>query len=265
MPHCIVNRRLAFWVVVAAFMLSAAGVPRAADPPAETDAPPNPTDTHELYHGGGFDIAIPKEFIDDRPEEARAALETLSDRLEAASAKIPADRLDKLADVRFLIEWKPSRGRLAWTRAHYVTFANAFYWDSHYAGKEGSVEVLAESELIGPTGAWVTKCQPYWALHELAHAYHDRVLGAGNDKVRRAYNLAMERGLYDHVVTRYPVGFGALTWQKGRAYAATNEWEYFAELSVSFLATNPTFPHNRKDLRAHDPEGYELMVDAWER
>jgi len=257
------RRQIAGCAVVVALLLAFPSWSRTGDPPADRH---DSTDTHELYYGGGFDIVIPKEFIDERPDDARAALETLSDRLEAASAVIPADRLRKLTDVRFLIEWKPAHAKLAPTLAHYLLLDWGADWDNRYAGKGGSVEVLAERALIGTSGARITKTLPYWALHELAHAYHDRVVVDIKEKVRKAYRNAMDRGLYANVITRYPQDglynpFPLSS--KGRAYAATNEWEYFAELSVAYLAWNPTFPHTQKDLNGYDPDGYQLMVDAW--
>ena len=59
-------------------------------------------------------------------------------------------------------------------------------------------------------------------LHELAHAYHFRVLGADHAGVKAAYKQAMERKLYDSV--EFVHG------GKRKAYATTNAAEYFAEL-----------------------------------
>jgi hypothetical protein len=40
--------------------------------------------------------------------------------------------------------------------------------------------------------------------------------------------------------------------------------EYFAELTVAFLAENCTYPYQREDLRKHDPRGFALMKKIWE-
>ena len=57
---------------------------------------------------------------------------------------------------------------------------------------------------------------------------------------------------------------------KTRHYACCNPMEYFAELSVAFLAAaddsdeyNKWYPHNRTQLQKHDPRAYELLKQLW--
>jgi hypothetical protein len=94
-------------------------------------------------------------------------------------------------------------------------------------------------------------------LHEISHAVHRLVLpgGYGNQGVRFAYRQAMDRRLYDNVQN----SDGGI----GRAYAATNEFEYFAELSCAYLDRCRWFPFTRADLKEHDPTGYRLMESCW--
>ncbi|HJZ91195.1 MAG TPA: hypothetical protein VKE40_10000, partial [Gemmataceae bacterium] len=84
-------------------------------------------------------------------------------------------------------------------------------------------------------------------LHELAHAFHHHVVG-DNPLVKSTFRQAMERKLYDPNV-----------------YAATNEREYFAELSCAYLDRLDYFPRTREELKKHDPKGYELMEKTWGR
>ena len=70
-----------------------------------------------------------------------------------------------------------------------------------------------------------------------------------------AYKQAMDRKLYESV--KHVDG------STRRAYAATNEYEYFAELTEAYFGRNDFFPFRRGELKAHDPEGYALMVRAW--
>jgi hypothetical protein len=92
-------------------------------------------------------------------------------------------------------------------------------------------------------------------LHELAHAYHDRVLGDDYAPIIATYKHAMARRLYHRVP--YSVG------GQGVAYATTDPDEYFAELSLTYLAHNETFPYNRRDLVRYDPKGYDLVEKIW--
>ncbi len=107
------------------------------------------------------------------------------------------------------------------------------------------------------------ECQrmPNFALHELAHAYHDRVLPNGfqNDAIKQAYEAAKADGLYDVVEQRFGDGRSANV----RAYAITNPMEYFAECSEAFFSTNDFFPFNRNQLAKHDPRIFAILEKRW--
>jgi len=98
--------------------------------------------------------------------------------------------------------------------------------------------------------------QPLGLLHEFAHAYHHRVLGGDHPGVLHAYRRAMDEGLYEQVARRGQT-------DPERAYAATNEKEYFCELSEAWFGANDFFPFDRRDLEGHDPVGAQLMRDTW--
>jgi hypothetical protein len=92
-------------------------------------------------------------------------------------------------------------------------------------------------------------------LHELAHAYHHQVLGHQYAPLQSAYQEAMAQKLYTMMSLR--------SRQDSKVYAATDAHEYFAELSVAYLATNHQFPRDREVLEEYDPIGYALMQKVW--
>jgi hypothetical protein len=104
-------------------------------------------------------------------------------------------------------------------------------------------------------------------IHELSHAYHYKVLEQGyeNAEIVKCYKQAMKEGLYDNVEVRHGDG----TKEKRRAYACTNQMEYFAELSAAFLGGksgdeyNKWYPFQREQLRKHDPRAYTLLKKMW--
>jgi hypothetical protein len=102
---------------------------------------------------------------------------------------------------------------------------------------------------------------PALALHELAHAYHDRVLpnGFGNEPIRALFAKAQASGRYELVEQRLGDGRSV----KVRAYAMTDPMEYFAECSEAFFSTNDFFPFTRGDLAQHDPEMFALLKSLW--
>jgi len=106
------------------------------------------------------------------------------------------------------------------------------------------------------------KRMPNFVLHELAHAYHDRVLGFEQPDVIAAYEAAKRAGLYDSVERTRGDG-SPLT--RERAYALTDPKEYFAEGSEAFFSRNDFFPFNRAELHRHDPRLEEVLERLWGR
>ena len=104
-----------------------------------------------------------------------------------------------------------------------------------------------------------TRRMPNFALHELAHAYHDLVLGNNNAEINAAYERAKASGKYDRVEQRLGDGRNATA----RAYAMSNPQEYFAESTEAFFSTNDFFPFTREELKEHDPETFDLLKHVW--
>lgn len=103
---------------------------------------------------------------------------------------------------------------------------------------------------------------PNFALHELAHAFHHRVLpmGYANPAIRLAYEAAKKSGGYERVERRFG---GAKANAFERAYALTNPQEYFAETSEAFFSRNDFFPFTNEELAKHDPGMAELLREFW--
>ena len=51
-----------------------------------------------------------------------------------------------------------------------------------------------------------TRRMPVFVLHELAHAYHDRVLGFEEPRIKRAFEKAKASGRYERVQRRNAQG-----------------------------------------------------------
>jgi len=104
-----------------------------------------------------------------------------------------------------------------------------------------------------------TRRMPNFALHELAHAFHDRVLGFENAEIVAVFEKAKAAGKYDQVQRQDSEGRRRLD----HAYAMTNAKEYFAECSEAFFSRNDFFPFTREELKAHDPEVFALLGRLW--
>ena len=96
---------------------------------------------------------------------------------------------------------------------------------------------------------------PAVILHELAHAYHDQVLGFDDPGILAAYNKAMKEQQIRQGA--------ALHRRKVRHYAATNHKEYFAESTEAYFYHNDFYPFVRAELHMHDPACYAEMERVW--
>jgi dipeptidyl-peptidase-4 len=97
---------------------------------------------------------------------------------------------------------------------------------------------------------------PAVILHELAHAYHDQVLGFEHPAIIAAYEKAKAAGNYEEVL--------AHTGRRVRHYGLTNHKEYFAEGTEAFFYRNDFYPFVRAELEVHDPTLLKLLTEIWE-
>ena len=97
--------------------------------------------------------------------------------------------------------------------------------------------------------------QPYVILHELAHAYHDRVLGFEHAEITAAWKRAKASGQYDTV--RH-IGGGTR-----RHYALNNPKEFFAEMTEAYLGANDYWPFVKGELKVADPRTHGLLKKLW--
>ena len=106
-----------------------------------------------------------------------------------------------------------------------------------------------------------TRRMPNFALHELAHAYHNRTvrMSFGNLEIKAAYEKAKASGKYDRVERKDNEGRSHMD----RAYAMMNPQEYFAECTEAYFSRNDFFPFTRDELKQHDPEMFELLERLW--
>ncbi len=101
-----------------------------------------------------------------------------------------------------------------------------------------------------------TSTQPWHVLHELAHAYHDRIISKDFPPILEAYDLALNMGLYRQVFRNR----GNKLW---KAYALNSPSDYFAELTEAYFGENDFYPFTKQELKQYDPQGYRAIEEAW--
>ncbi|GDY09959.1 hypothetical protein LBMAG52_34450 [Planctomycetia bacterium] len=201
----------------------------------------------------GWTLLISDELFEkDKPATDRA-LELLTVQLQEIARVVPTAAV---AELRKVPLWFSPEYPGVQPRAEYHPGAGWLRDNKRDPAMEKAIEFtnvrIFERE---------TKRMPNFALHELAHAYHDRVLAKGfrNDEIKAGFEKAKTKGLYDLVEQRFGDGRSA----KVKAYAITNPMEYFAECSEAFFSTNDFFPFTREQLAKHDPEMFETLKTLW--
>ena len=115
--------------------------------------------------------------------------------------------------------------------------------------KRGGIEVNSMRKYMNAVTS-----KPFLVLHEMSHAYHDVVLGFDNGIVKWAFDLAVASHQYESV---------RRNGRMERAYALTNDREYFAEVSSSYWGRNDYYPFTRADLAKFDPAGLAMLQKVW--
>jgi hypothetical protein len=99
--------------------------------------------------------------------------------------------------------------------------------------------------------------QPAMVLHELAHAFHDRMSAEDRALVDAAHARGLASGAYAQVLRASGV--------EDRHYALENPAEFFAEASEAWFGTNDFYPFVRAELERHDPQAANLVRTLWSR
>lgn len=220
-----------------------------------TTSPNRKAAGHELRTIEGWKVLISHRLLEEENAATERALELLTVQLKEISRVVPAAAVSELRKVPlwFSPEYPGVR-----QRAEYHPGAGWLRDNNRDPAMVKAVEFtnirIFERE---------TRRMPNFALHELAHAYHDRVLpkGFGNEKVKVTFENAKAKGLYEKVEQRFGDGRSANV----RAYAMTSPMEYFAECTEAYFSTNDFFPFTREQLKKHDPEMFALLKALWSR
>jgi hypothetical protein len=204
----------------------------------------------------GFTVYINDMVFEGSAADGGKPLDYLQDELDRL-ARVSPRLLKAMQTVKIFVEWDhvlPEHGEHA-----VAVFIGG--WGEHLRRegidprKAGGITLLS-LKAVAATMPWLPdERRSLILLHEMAHACHYYDLGYDNATVRNAYEQAMARGLYKAV----PDGHRGTV----RAYAATDQHEYFAEISCAYLDRCDFFPHDRASLREYDSVGYELMRRVW--
>jgi hypothetical protein len=199
----------------------------------------------------GWKIHIDPALLEgDHHEEGTRALVMLANNLQRIAILVPAGPLAKLRQCEIWIEWN-----------HPTLTSMQYHPGRDWLVKNGHDPRLTKKVHIPQAAALFSREQmlkhPAAILHELAHAYHDQILGFDHPGIAAAFARAQLAGNYQSVLD-YRGG-------KVRHYALSNHKEYFAEGTEAYFYRNDFYPFVRAELKEHDPALLELLSDIWEK
>jgi len=198
----------------------------------------------------GFRVRVDERLLPGGADDAvgRAALAFLAAKLADVRIVVPADKLARLRQVSIVLD--ASCGDLRAMQYH----PSGDWLDSHGYPRDLEKCVHLPRAADVATRRNVNE-QPWVVLHELAHAYHDQVLGFDEPRILAAWEAFKADGraqttlLFDGSRTKH--------------YGLTNHKEFFAEMTEAYFGSNDFQPFNRAELKTDHPAIYALLADIW--
>ncbi len=196
----------------------------------------------------GWPVRVSEKLLQDQPDKTQRAIELLGQQLVNVKRSLPPKAVEHLIDVPI------------WLSPKYDGFGHSgeYHPGADWLRKQGRHPKLHRCVEFTNIPIFEKEIErmPVLVIHELAHAYHDQVLGFDHAEVRAVFEVAKNNGSYDKVLR----GNG----RTEKAYAMSNEREYFAETSEAFFGRNDFFPFDRGELEMHDPRVADLLSRLWE-
>gem|GEM_PF-1195064 len=207
-----------------------------------------PFRAHKELQGYGIELMVEQALLDSDRALTDAAAKRLAHFHSLALKLFPPRHRESFSGVRYYIyagdEYKDqSLVRGLW----YFRTGNSISprWDDSIVVRSASYYMsISDRRALAV------------AVHELAHGFYFYHYKRISPKAKHAFQLAQSSNLYKNITS-----YSGKNIEK--AYALTNEREYFAELSVMLLDENARYPFSSIELSVYDPAGYALVRNAW--
>jgi dipeptidyl-peptidase-4 len=199
----------------------------------------------------GWQVHVSRSLLEKDPASTAKALELLQKQLEEIERVVPKPAVAELKKVPL------------WVSAEYEKFSPRAEYHPDAGWLKSNHREAAMAKGVEFTNVRIfeaeTRRMPNFALHELAHAYHDRVLSFDEPKIKEAYEAVKKAGIYEKVERVDSEGRKRID----KHYALSNHKEFFAEMTEAFFVRNDFFPFNRDELQRHDPQTAKLLEGIW--
>lgn len=215
---------------------------------AEDSLPPKPT-SHTKRDIEGWTVHVDDRLLAEPDQElGERALRILANRLYDIKLVVPADKVARLQKVNIWLD-----------RSHGKLRPAQYHPSAGWLKSNGFAETLAKCVHIPAAADFASakhqQVQPWSVLHELAHAYHDQVLGFEEAEIKAAWERFRNSGKYQQTLH--------INGKRIPHYALTNQKEFFAEMTESYFGHNDFFPFNRAELKREEPELFDLLAKIW--
>lgn len=218
-----------------------------ATAPADVRGPRyTPTSDYETRVVEGWTLRVHRALLHPTSASGAPALRLLAHRLQELSRALPLEACEALRKSPIWLGLDDGHTLLA----EYHASADWLRANGYNPEKAKGVEIGNASRFLK-----ADREQPWVLLHELAHAYHDRVLGFDHPGILAAYAAAKASGNYEAVLRS--------TGKTERHYAMTDAKEYFAEGTEAWFGVNDFYPFVRVELEKHDPALARLLEQVW--
>jgi hypothetical protein len=221
---------------------------RSTTKPATQNVPAKPT-AHTIKEIEGWKVHVDDRLLSGVDKElGERALRLLGEHLKRVESVVPAEKLQRMKEVPIWLD--RTHGALKSAQYHP---SRAWLWGNGY--DQALARCVHIPDAAGFVSPRLQHDQPWMVLHELAHAYHDQVLGFEEPRIKAAWKKFVESGKYESVKH--------ISGEMVRHYGLTDQKEFFAEMSEAYFGMNDFFPFNREELGREEPELLKLMEEIW--
>ena len=242
---------LRFWSNMSTLIRFVIAMSLLTAPVMAADAPPLPPlpASHTVRQIEGWTVRVDDRLLaGEGAAQGERAIKLLTARLVGITMVLPEKPLAKLREVTIQLDL--THGAL-----HPMQYHPSAGWLKGKGYSEKLAKCVHIPDVENFLSPFENHRQPWAVLHELAHAYHDQVLGFDEARIIAVWKKFRDSGKYKSVITT-PGGMR-------EHYALTNEKEFFAEMTESYFGANDFYPFVAGELKQAEPEIFDLLREIW--
>ena len=212
------------------------------------EKPPIPT-AHTTRDIEGWTVRVDDRLLKgDGAAAGERALKLLTARLVAIAIVVPESALAKLRAVTIELD-------LDYAGLRPMQYHPSADWLKEHGYSEALAKCVHIPEAEDFLSPFENHRMPWVVLHELAHAYHDQVLGFDEPRIVAAWEKFRDSGKYQSVLNS--------PGNTREHYGLSNPKEFFAEMTESYFGSNDFYPFVTGELKQAEPGIFALMAEIW--